>query len=71
MNLSSLTNTLLEQYPVIPQPMADHLQNAAVLVILYPVGIQVCGWLTQRASHRRMNAGEISFTGGGYETEDH
>ena len=71
MNLSSLTNTLLEQYPVIPQPMADHPQNAAVLVILYPVGIQVNVLLIKRASHLRIHAGEISFPGGGYETEDH
>lgn len=71
MNLSLLTNTLLEQYPVIPQPVEDHPQNAAVLVILYPVGTQVNVLLIKRAAHLRSHAGEISFPGGMYETEDH
>lgn len=70
MNLSLLTNTLLEQYPVIVKPADDHPQNAAVLVILYRAGSQVNVLLTKRADHLRNHAGEISFPGGVYETED-
>ena len=70
MNLSLLTNTLLEQYPVVPQPVEDHPQNAAVLVILYRAGAQVNVLLIKRSPHLRSHAGEISFPGGLYETED-
>ncbi len=70
MDLFMITTNLKNQFPVVPEPVTLHAQQAAVLVILYNKNAKAHVLMTQRALDLKIHAGEISFPGGIVEFED-
>ena len=71
MDLNLLANKLKAEYPL-PEapPLLDNKKSSAVLVILYARHRQPHVLLIHRSEQLRLHAGEISFPGGFYETDD-
>jgi 8-oxo-dGTP pyrophosphatase MutT (NUDIX family) len=71
MNLNLLSEKLKTEYPLPEFPLKpDNRNSSAVLVILYTRHNRPHVLLIQRSDHLRRHAGEISFSGGFYETDD-
>jgi 8-oxo-dGTP pyrophosphatase MutT (NUDIX family) len=70
MNLNLLSEKLKTEYPLPDAPAPQNKKSSAVLVILYIRNHQPHVLLIQRSEQLRLHAGQISFPGGFYETDD-
>lgn len=70
MDLTFFIHRLETEFPIVHEPVEEHPQTAAVLVILFRKFGKEHVLLIKRAENLRMHAGEISFPGGVFETED-
>jgi 8-oxo-dGTP pyrophosphatase MutT (NUDIX family) len=70
MDLNLLSEKLKNEYPLPGVARPENNKSSAVLVILYTRHHQPHVLLIQRSNHLRQHAGEISFPGGFYETDD-